>query len=217
MTRSKAILIPGLAVLILAVVAGCAAQSEDMPAGEAADGNGVLDWLTGETATIPAGTSLTFTLGETISTETSESGDTFTATLADAVVIDGRELIPAGATATGQIAEAVESGRVRGRASIRLTISEVEHDGDSYDLETSEYHAVAEASTGEDAATIGAGAGIGAAVGAVLGGGDGAAKGAAIGGGGGTAVVLATTGDDIELPAGTRITFVLSEAVEIAV
>lgn len=214
----KSILISGVAALLLFVLGGCAGQSGDTTA-EAAepDEESVLDWLAGgETVEVPAGTELTFSLGETLSTETNESGDTFTATLAEPLVVDGQELIPAGAKATGRIAEAIESGRVKGRAAIRLTMSELVVDGESYGLSTREYKAVAEAGTGEDAAKIGAGAGIGAAVGAILGGGSGAAKGAAIGGGGGTAVVLATKGDDIELRAGTRITFVLDEPIEVS-
>ena len=51
-----------------------------------------------------------------------------------------------------------------------------------------------------DAAKIGAGAGVGAILGAILGGGKGALAGILIGGGG---VLAATEGKDVDLPAGT--------------
>jgi hypothetical protein len=100
-------------------------------------------------------------------------------------------------------------------ATIQLTLTSVSVNGQSVDLATGPFEARADTSRGEDAATIGIGAGIGAAVGAALGGGKGAATGAAIGGGGGTAAVLATRGDDIQLPAGTAVVFRLSQEAQV--
>jgi hypothetical protein len=164
---------------------------------------------------IPSGTTLTVELGETISAASSQAGQTFSARIAQPVVVNGETLIPAGAQAQGRVLEATESGRVRGVAVIQLTMTSVSVGGRSVDLSTGPFEARADTSRGEDAATIGVGTGVGAAVGAILGGGDGAALGAAIGGGGGTAVVLTTRGDDIELPAGTAVNFVLNQAVEL--
>jgi hypothetical protein len=56
-----------------------------------------------------------------------------------------------------------------------------------------------EATTSEDAVKVGAGTGIGAAIGAIVGGGSGAAKGAVIGGAAGVGTVLATRGRDVVL------------------
>jgi len=227
MTKTtRAIMLPGIIWILGFALVGCVGQSEDTgepvdsttsaePAEDTDSGGGFFDFLEAETYEIPAGTPLTFELAETLSTVTNESGDPFSATLLEPVVVDGKTLLPAGAVATGRIAEAVESGRVEGRASIRLVMSQVSHDGETYPIATDAFYAVADATKGEDAVKIGAGAGIGAAIGGILGGGQGAATGAAIGGGGGTAVVLATKGEDIELPSGTRITFVLSEPVEV--
>jgi hypothetical protein len=216
MRAIKTISLYGFVTVLVLTLGGCAAQSDDDVEVAGEEGGGLFDFLEGsETYEVPAGTALTFAIAETLSTSSNESGDPFTATLSAPLVVDGRELIPSGARATGRVTEATESGRVRGRASIQLVIEEIEHGGEIYELSTDAYHAVAEATKGEDAATIGAGAGIGAAVGAVLGGGDGAAQGAAIGGGGGTAVVLATRGDEIEIAAGSRIPFVLNEAVSV--
>jgi hypothetical protein len=164
---------------------------------------------------IPSGTTLTFAIGQTVSASGSQSGQTFVASLAQPVVVNGETVIPAGAAAEGRILEATQSGRVRGVAEIALTMTGVTVQGRMVDISTAPFEARAETSRTEDAATIGVGAGVGAALGGILGGGDGAALGAAIGGGGGTAVVLSTRGDDLELPSGTAVNFVLSQTVDL--
>ena len=87
--------------------------------------------------------------------------------------------------------------------------------GDSLNIATKPYSAVAESTKKRDAAIIGGGAGIGAAIGAIAGGGKGAVIGAAVGGGAGTGTVLATKGKEIHYAPETRIPFTLSTAIEI--
>lgn len=164
---------------------------------------------------IPSGTTLTFETGETLSASSGEAGQTFTARLANAVVVNGETLIPAGAEAEGRVLEASESGRVSGVASIQLTMTHVMVNGTDVEISTAPFATQAETSRTDDAAKIGAGAAIGGVIGGIVGGGGGAAKGAAIGGGAGTAVVLTTRGDDVVLPSGTAIPFVLDQAVEL--
>ncbi len=72
-----------------------------------------------------------------------------------------------------------------------------------------------EATKGEDATKVGAGAGIGAVIGGMLGGGDGAAKGAAIGGAAGTGTVLATRGREVALASGTDVNATLASEIEV--
>jgi hypothetical protein len=64
-------------------------------------------------------------------------------------------------------------------------------------------------------AKVGAVTAIGAAIGAIAGGGKGAAIGAATGGAAGTGGVLATRGKSTTLPSETRISFRLRNAVTI--
>jgi hypothetical protein len=77
-------------------------------------------------------------------------------------------------------------------------------DGNAGDVDT-EGGISGESSTKQDAAKIGAGAGLGAIIGAIAGGGKGAAIGAIIGGAVGTGGVLATRGKDISLPRGQQL------------
>ena len=90
-------------------------------------------------------------------------------------------------------------------------------DGAKERLRTNPITFEGEASKGEDATKIGAGAGIGAVIGGILGGGSGAAKGAAIGGAAGTGAVLATKGKDVTVAAGADIAATLAEPSSIRV
>ena len=69
----------------------------------------------------------------------------------------------------------------------------------------------------EDAAKIGIPAGAGAVIGGIVGGKKGAAIGATVGGGAGTAVVLSTSGEEVELPRGTTLTLPVEQAIEVRV
>jgi hypothetical protein len=81
----------------------------------------------------------------------------------------------------------------------RIVVRGVEHD-----LDTTAIVVEGPDSHGRDAAIIGGSTAGGAILGGILGGGKGAKKGAVIGVLGGTGAVLATRGQDVELPAGSR-------------
>ena len=132
--------------------------------------------------------------------------------------IGGAEVLPAGSTLEGTVAAVDASGKIKGLASITLHFTSIATAGrdDRYDIDAT-YSETAEATKGSDATKIGIGAGAGAAVGGLLGGKGGAAKGAAIGGGAGTAVVLSTTGDEVERPAGARLTVRLKRSLDVRV
>lgn len=190
-------------------------EADSMAPEAGADGVAAPDFPEeGPAATIeaPAGTRLTVELTAQLSTETSSSGDEFQAVLSEDVVVDGRTLIPAGAGVVGRVAAAQRAGRVQGVSRIDLVLTRV----GGHDVDTLPFVAQADTERGEDAIRIGTGAGIGAAIGAVLGGGEGAAIGAAIGGGAGTAVVLSDRGDDIVIRPDAPIGFELEEPLMVA-
>ena len=154
---------------------------------------------------VPAGTALPLELMTAVSSETAAVETPVRARLKQAVVVDGYTALPAGAVFMGQVTDVERPGRVRGRARLAFRFAEVELDGAREELRTNPLVFEGEATKGEDATKIGAGAVGGAIIGGIIGGGDGAAKGAAIGGAAGTGVVLATKGRDVELTAGTDI------------
>lgn len=85
----------------------------------------------------------------------------------------------------------------------------------SIPIATQSYVGVAKSTRKRDVAVIGGVAGVGAAIGAIAGGGKGAATGTAIRGAGGTGTVLATRGDDVQFPPESRLRFVLSNPIDL--
>jgi hypothetical protein len=152
--------------------------------------------------TIPAGTALPLELTTALSSTTATVETPVSARLANGVIIDGVTVLPAGTVFSGQVIDVQRPGRVEGRARLSIRFTEARVNGAREDIRTNPITFEGEATRGEDATKIGAGAGIGAIIGGIAGGGDGAAKGAAIGGAAGTAAVLATRGRDVELASG---------------
>ena len=165
--------------------------------------------------TIPEGTRLRVALIDGVGTTKSSPGDEFMASIIETVTVGGKTVLDKGTKVRGRVTDVNESGRVKGRASIVLVLSEIVRDGETVSISTKPFVAVAEATKKRDAAIVGGGAGVGAAIGAIAGGKKGAAVGAAIGGGAGTGTVLATKGKDINYPPETKLTFTLAAPVEI--
>jgi len=170
-----------------------------------------------QTVVLEPGTVLKVRTTSTLSTKSIETGQAFEATLEEPVMAGGREVLPKGAAVTGRIVEADPGGRVEGRAMIAVALASIQAGDERIAISTNTLSRQARASTKKDATKIGIGAGIGAAVGAIAGGGKGAAIGAAAGGGAGTASVLATRGEAAVIPAETVLTFQLRAPAKIAV
>ena len=165
--------------------------------------------------TLPAGTPLRVVLQNGVGSDVSAPGSEFSAVLADPVVVDGKTVLSRGSAVVGRVTDVKKSGRVKGRASISLTLTSLVHNKQSIPIATHTVVGVAKSTRKRDVAMIGGGAGVGAVIGAIAGGGKGAATGAAIGGAGGTGAVLATRGDDVHYPPESRLRFVLSDAIDL--
>lgn len=169
-----------------------------------------------KTVTIPAGTTLTVRVNETISTETNYSGDTFTASLDKPLVIDGFVIADRGARVTGKVTQAEKAGRVKGVSELALALTQIHTtDGQTVAIETTPWTKQGPQSKKGDAAKIGGGAALGAIIGAIAGGGKGAAIGAGAGGAAGTGAVLTMRGKAAVIPSETRITFSLGNSVPV--
>ncbi len=162
--------------------------------------------------TVPAGTALPLELLTAISSETAKVETPVRARLRQAVVVDDYTALPAGTVLHGNVTDVDRAGRVQGRSRLAFRFTEAELDGGREELRTNPVSFEGEATKGEDATKVGAGAVGGAIIGGILGGGDGAAKGAAIGGAAGTGVVLATRGREVSLAAGADIAATLASA-----
>jgi hypothetical protein len=159
-----------------------------------------------QTITIPAGTSIVASLVTPLTTETNKTGDTFTATTRDAIMVDGKTVVPSGAQIHGVLQDVVASGRVKGRATMTLAFQElVDAQGGAHAISAEPLILQAESEKKGDIEKIGVGAAAGAIIGGITGGKKGAAIGAGVGAGAGTVVVLATKGDEVVLSPGQGI------------
>lgn len=164
---------------------------------------------------VPAGRTLTVTVDQDVSTKTNSSGDSFAASLAEPVTVDGKTAFPSGAHVTGTIVEAQSAGHIKGGAVLTLTLDSVRVDGQKFSVHTSDFEESGRGRGKRTAIGGGGGAAFGAIIGAIAGGGKGAALGALAGGGAGTAGAAFTGKRDITIPAETRLHFKLKDSISI--
>ena len=162
---------------------------------------------------IPAETAITVRTQSALSSKNNQSGDTFLATVATPVTVNGEVVVPEGAQAQGTVVEAVAKGKIKGAASLRLELTSLNIHGNSYPIQSSMAGFSEKGKGKRTAVTTGGGAALGALIGGLAGGGKGAAIGVLAGGGAGFAGGALTGNKQIELPAETALTFKLKQAV----
>ena len=162
---------------------------------------------------VPEGTVLSARLESALGSDTSRAEDPVEATLTEAVLVDGVEVLPEGSLVKGVVVTATPSGKVRGRANLVVKFQSlvVRATGETYPVVASLHHAAA-STKGDDAKKVGIPAAGGAVIGAIVGGKKGAGIGAVVGGGAGTAVVLSTSGTEVRLKRGVVVTLPLEHA-----
>jgi len=180
-----------------------------IPAKSLVLGAGIVVGLAAADATassrrLPEGTAIPVTLETTVSSATSRPEDRVDAKVRADVVSGGKVLIPAGSELRGHVVSARRSGKVKGRAYLSMSFSELRVGGKTYPISARRISVLAPTSHGRDAKIIGGSAGAGAVVGAVVDGKGGAAKGALVGAGAGTGAVLVTRGKEVTFPAGSH-------------
>ena len=166
--------------------------------------------------TVAAGTQIQVSFPTAVSTKDKVAGDTFTATLASDVVVDGKVVFPAGSTVQGHVVEAVRPGKASGKGKMVLAYDSIEANGTSYSIDTVGAPIEGASGTKGDATKVVGGAAAGAILGKIIGGsGSDAAKGAAAGAAAGTAAALLTRGPDPVVKAGQTLTVALDNSVNV--
>ena len=176
---------------------------------------------------LPTGTALKMKLENTLTTFSSKAGDPFQARVTEAVVVDGKTVIPVGATVQGRVTKTSEPRRIAGKPTIAIFPEAVVlPNGERYVLNAT----LVDTNVGKgtnvndegqfkgagqnrgDLIEMGAGTGAGMLIGGLAGGGKGLLIGAAIGGGA-TAGHWLSKRKSAVLPSGTELTMELSRAM----
>jgi hypothetical protein len=166
--------------------------------------------------TLQPGTLISVRIGETITTQKNQPGDTFLATLAQPLAGDGFVIAERGARLEGRIVESERAGKVKGVSHLTIELTKVTtSDGQHVRIKTVPFIQEGQTSKGTDAAKVGGGAALGAIIGAIAGGGKGAGIGAGVGGAAGAGDVILTRGKDAAIPVETKISFKLQEPITI--
>lgn len=168
-----------------------------------------------EAINLPEGTDIRVRLDSDLGSKISNPGDSFSATVADDVEINGKTVIEKGARADGTVVDAKPLGRFKGGAALAVKLDRVTTRWGSYPVETSSISRAEKGKGKRTGVMAGGGAGLGALIGGLAGGGKGAAIGALAGAGAGTAGSAFTGNKDIVLPAETLLTFKLEHSVRV--
>jgi hypothetical protein len=164
---------------------------------------------------VPADTVLTVVLDQTLSTKTTKSGDRFSATVQAPVVVNEKVAIPKDARAHGIVNDAKAAGRFKGGAVLALALTSVTVDGQDYAIQTSAPTMASKGKGKRTAVMVGGGAGGGALIGGLVGGGKGAAIGGLVGAAAGAGGAGLTGNRDITLGSESTLNFKLFQPVEI--
>lgn len=172
-------------------------------------------------STAAVGSNMTISLDETLSTESNQTGDSFMATVDQAVYgTDGEVVIPAGAKVRGRVTGVQKSGKVGETAVLSVAFETVSFGGESYPLDATVVQAtperVSRSSTGETAGKVAVGAAAGAILGRILGKDTkGTLAGAAVGAAAGTAIAMGTADVDAVLRAGSAMIIKLDSPITV--
>ncbi len=166
-------------------------------------------------ATVPVGTAGVASLNAELSSETAKEGDLFTATIGNAIVVDGAVAVPAGAKVHGHVTGVNSTGRGKSKAMLALAFDQLELDsGAKVDIAAKPFSYEAGGNTKGDVVKTGAGALIGGLIGSAAG--D-AKKGAVIGGAAGAGLALSSRGEPVVLALGHKFGITLTEPVKVPV
>lgn len=161
---------------------------------------------------IPAGTEIDVRLSTNLNSGRAQVEDRFEGTTLVDLIVDGRNLVPAGSVVRGVVSAVEPATRTNRTARMTVTFDQITVSGRAYPLRGTVTEAIqGEGIKGETGRTA-AGAGVGAIIGGILGGFRGALAGILIGGGG---TIAATEGREVDLPQGSVLRMRVDSPVEI--
>jgi hypothetical protein len=164
--------------------------------------------------TAPAGAAVVVTVTQQLSASKNSVGDGFTGVLAQSVKSSGGAVVfPRGAHVVGTVVAAKGQGKFKGSGALGIQVTSIS----GMPVSVSSYEKEQKGKGKRTAGFIGGGAGGGALIGGLAGGGKGALIGGLIGAGAGTAGAAFTGNKDVVIPSESTISFHLTAPVTVTV
>jgi len=179
---------------------------------------------------VPAGTALRVSLDRTLTTFSNKPGDTFSGHVTQAVVLDGKTVIPAGATVEGKVTKVSEPRRIAGKPTIGIRPQAIVlANGERYALDATLVDTNLRGGTdvneegqfkgsghdGRDLKEVAAGTGGGMLAGGLIGGRPGVLIGGTVGAGA-TAIHWLVRHKSAMIPSGTELVLELNRPMTVA-
>lgn len=165
--------------------------------------------------TVPSGTSIEVALATDLTSETANVGDSWSGTLQNSTVVDGRSVFPAGSVASGRVS-AVNAAQKGERAMLDLQLTNITVGSHSYRVHGTTEAVIAGSTRARNLGAIGAATVAGAVIGHAVGKSrKGTIIGGLLGGGAAAGVVSKTSGYQVHLKTGTPLTFVTNETLAV--
>ncbi len=161
---------------------------------------------------VPTGSQVQVLLESKLDTGQTQTGQTFSGTVAQPIVVGGETVLARGVRVNGRVTEVVSSGRLKRPASITLVLTQAS----GASLATQPLRVDGKSHLVRNAELIGGGTAAGALIGGLAGGKKGAMVGAGVGAGAGTTTAYMTGKKEIVLPAETLLTFVAASGSGLA-
>lgn len=186
--------------------------------------------LTDDNADLPTGTAIKMKLETALSSRESKEGDGFSGRVTEDVVVNGKTIIPVGASVSGRLLRVSDPRRIGGVGSIQMLPEAVMlPNGKSFAINAAlvdtslpsylkvddEGRVKGEGISKGDKVEMAGGTGAGMIVGAIAGGGKGLLVGGMVGGGA-TVVHWLTKRHSVDIPAGTELIMEISRPMNVS-
>jgi hypothetical protein len=168
-----------------------------------------------QVTSIPRGTVISVRMIDSINSDQNYAGETFRASVAEAVRVGNQTVVPRGANAYVKLVNARSAGRVKGRSELQLQLERIVVGNRNYAVNSNVVAFRGKSETKKTGKSAGIGALAGGGLGALFGGGKGAAIGAGVGAGAGVATNAAKKGEQVHIGSESLVRFRLAAPLRI--